>query len=214
MARKKGSKRARLFVGGSFLGSRGRGGFSQEAADNIKKGALLAQQDVKPAATTKTVQPATGAQSARDFAPEVEGAGTSYQVAAAEPKQNITQEIKDTLKSNSSVAPVATPAQNEAAIQEQEAKTGAGWAPPNSGINTMANVTLPPGIEQQINASLGRAERPGFLRILFQGQQLLPLQEPLRLLRVPQWVLALDALKPLRCLNKRFRCLRQVLRPP
>ena len=77
MARKKGSKRARYFWGGRGGGSFGGVGFSQEAADNIKKGALLAQQDAKPAAT-KTVQPATGAQSARDFAPEVEGAGTQY----------------------------------------------------------------------------------------------------------------------------------------
>jgi len=78
MARKKGSKRARYFWGGRGGGSFGGVGFSQEAADNIKKGALLAQQDAKPAAT-KTVQPATGAKSARDFAPVVEGAGIAYE---------------------------------------------------------------------------------------------------------------------------------------
>jgi hypothetical protein len=182
MARKKGSKRARLFVGGSLWGSRGSFKIDQEAIDNIKKGALLAKQDVKPA---------SGAQSARDFAPVVEGAGTQYvpkeqelralkslQNAAEDPRntdpkgvraavepplsnatiqsssnatESISNSTEEARRNDSSVQFAAAAAQNEAFLQEQEAKgRGAGWAPPNSGINTMANVTIPPGFQAQI----------------------------------------------------------------
>ena len=91
MARKKGSKRARLFVGGSTWGSRG--GFSVERylsqKNQLKEQAAAAKpaETSKPAAVapaTKTVQPASGAQSARDFAPVVEGSGTTYTPSSAQ----------------------------------------------------------------------------------------------------------------------------------